>query len=136
MRAPLIRIVSGVAIASAAVFTMAGAAGAATAPAAKAAKQHTTLSIVEQRSTIVRGKKDWVGGTLRAGRKAAAKEVVFLDRVDGRKLIPLRVELTSRTGWVSFTVEPKVTTKYELVFRGTKKLAASHSGVVTTVVKR
>jgi hypothetical protein len=33
-------------------------------------------------------------------------------------------------------VKPTVTTKYELVFQGTSKLAASHSGVVTTVVKK
>jgi hypothetical protein len=132
MRAPLTRAVSGVAIATAAVLALAVPASAKTVPPAKV---HTTLSIVEAKSTIVRGQKDLVSGTLKAGKKAAAKEVVFLDRVAGRKLIPVRAELTSKVGRVSFVVEPKVTTRYELVFRGTKRLAASHSGVVTTVVK-
>jgi hypothetical protein len=132
MRTSLTRAFTGAAVAAAAVVTLAGSASAAV-PAAKA---HTTLSIVEQRSTITRGQKDTVSGTLLAGKKPAAKEIVLLDRVVGHKLIRVNVELTSKTGSVSFVVKPTATTKYELVFSGTNKLAASHSGVVTTVVKK
>jgi hypothetical protein len=133
MRTSMTRAFTGAAIAGAAVVALAGSAGATTVPAAK---EHTTLSIVEQRSTITRGQKDTVSGALLADKKPAAKEIVLLDRVAGRTLVRVNVALTSKTGSVSFVVKPTVTTKYELVFQGTSKLAASHSGVVTTVVKK
>jgi hypothetical protein len=132
MRTSLTRVVAGAAIVSAAVFGVASGAGAAT----TAAKTHTTLSIVQSKNTIKVGQSDSVSGTLKAGKTGLAKEVVVLDRISGKKLIPLAVHLTGKGGNVSFTVKPKVTTKYELVFSGTKKLAATHSGVVTTVVKK
>jgi F0F1-type ATP synthase alpha subunit len=132
MRSSLTRAVAGVAIASAAIFAVASSASAAT----TVAKAHTTLSIVESKSTIKAGQKDLVAGTLKAGKTGLAKEIVLLDRVSGKKLIPVAVELTGKAGNASFTVAPKTTTKYELVFLGTKKLAASHSGVVTVVVKK
>lgn len=132
MRTSLTRVASGAVLAATAVFALAGAASAAT-PAAKA---HTTLSIAESKTTIKAGQKDVVSGTLAVGKKGLAKEVVILDRVAGKKLVPVSAQLTGKAGKVAFVVKPKATTKYELVFRGTTKLAATHSGVVTAVVKK
>ena len=46
-----------------------------------------------------------------------------------------KANLTGKNGWVRFTVKPSVTSRFELVFPGTKALAYSHSGVVTVHVK-
>ena len=126
MRISLTRAASGAAVA--AVTALTGTANAAPIPV----KVHTTLLIVASRSVIRAGDKDLVAGTLRAGlRRGLPKEIVYLDRVVGKKLVPVNVGLTNRAGTVAFTVRPKVTARYELVFRGTGALARSHSGVVT-----
>ena len=127
MRIPLTRAASGAAVAAVTALALTGTANAAPIPV----KVHTTLSIVESRNVIRAGGKDVVAGTLRAGRKGLAKEIVVLDRVVGRTLVPVNAGLTNRAGVVAFTVRPKVTARYELVFRGTGALARSHSGVVT-----
>jgi len=131
MRISLTRAASGAAAAAVTALALTGTANAAPIPV----KVHTTLSIVESRSVIRAGGKDLVAGTLRAGiRRGLAKEIVYLDRVVGKKLVPVNVGLTNRAGTVAFTVRPKVTARYVLVFRGTGALARSHSGIVTVKV--
>jgi 5-hydroxyisourate hydrolase-like protein (transthyretin family) len=132
MRTSMTRTIVGAAVAAAAVVALAGSAGATTTP--PPAKAPTTLSIAERSGTIIQGQKNTVSGTLLAATKPVAKQIVLLDRVVGTKLVRANVQLTSKAGKVSFTVKPAVTTKYELRFLGSNTLAASHSGVVTTVV--
>lgn len=97
-------------------------------------KTPTTLSVT---ASPARGHaKASIDGTLTWGRgKPIAKEVVALDIVNGKRLIPAGVAQTGRNGAVSFAVAPKKTTAYELVFAGTKSLAASHSAIVIVRVK-
>jgi hypothetical protein len=135
MRSTLTRVLASTAVAAVAatmVLTAAGTAGATT-----LVKTHTTLSIVAEKSTITAGHWDAVGGTLNAGPASVDKKVVELYRYSAKlkKWEPAQVGLTSKTGWVKFAVKPLFTSRYELVFHGTTKLAASHSGVVTIVVK-
>lgn len=134
MRASLIRAASSAAVAAVAALALAGAANAAVVHKVVHKKVHTTLSIVEFRNVIKAGQKDVVSGALRAGRIGLAKEAVILDRVVGGKLVPVNVELTNKAGTVAFIVRPRVTTRYQLVFEGTKGLARTHSGVVTVKV--
>jgi len=110
-------------------------AGTASAGTTAPVKAHTTLSIVAARNKIKAGQKDAVGGTLLAGKTPLAGKIIILDRVEGKKLVPVQDGLTGKAGRVRFIVAPKTTAKYELVFLGTKKLAATHSGVVTIIVK-
>jgi hypothetical protein len=134
MRSTLTRILVGAAIAATAVGTAVGTAGAAGATT----KTHTTLSIVAGRSTITAGQTDTVSGTLRAADKSStAKKTVELKRynVKLKKWVLEKANLTGKNGWVRFTVKPSVTSRFELVFPGTKTLAASHSGVVTIHVR-
>jgi hypothetical protein len=133
MRTFLTRAVAGAAIAvtaAAGVVTAAGAASAST-------KTHTTLSVVANRSTIIAGQWDTIGGTLDAAGVPAPGQVVELDRysVALKKFVPVSATPTNPAGAVKFAVRPFVTSKYELKFPGTATLAASHSGVVTIVVK-
>jgi hypothetical protein len=133
MRSTLTRVLAGTAVAATVVLTAAGTAGAAT----TTAKTHTTLSIVANRSTITAGQWDSVGGTLNAGHASVDKKVVELYRYSAKlkKWEAAQVALTSKAGWVKFAVKPLVTSKYELAYHGSPTLAASHSGVVTIVVK-
>jgi len=133
MRTSLTRVAAGTAIAAAAVLTVAGTASAAT--GSPAAKAPTALSIAEAKATIKAGQKDVVGGFLRSGKAPLAGQVVWLDQVAGSSVKPVQQGQTARNGGVEFTVAPKSTTRYVLVFAGGKKLAATHSGVVTVVVK-
>lgn len=130
MRTYLTRVASSAAVAAVAALALAGPANATTIPA----KAHTTLSIVEFRNVIKVGQKDVIGGTLRSHGAGLRKEVVLLDRWVGGKFVPWKVQLTNKAGHVAFTVSPGVTARYELVFRGTEKLAHTHSGVVTVKV--
>lgn len=132
MRSTLTRILVGAAIAATAVGTVAG-----TASATTTAKTHTTLSIVAYRSTIIAGQSDSISGQLRAGKVSTYKQTVELKRynVKLKKWVLQQAHLAGKYGWVKFTVRPHVTSRFELVFPGTKTLAASHSGVVTIRVK-
>jgi hypothetical protein len=135
MRSSFTRLLAGTAVAAvttAAVVTAAGTAGATT-----TAKTHTTLSIVAGKSTITAGQADAVGGTLKAAGKPVVKKVVELYRWDysHKHWKPVKVQLTGAAGAVKFAVKPGATDKYELVFHGNANLAASHSGVITIVVK-
>ena len=133
MRSTLTRILIGAAIAATAVGGAVGTAGAAGATT----KTHTTLSIVESRSTITAGQSDNISGTLRAGKAPTNKKTIELKRwnVHLKKWVLLQANLTGKNGFVRFTVSPSFTSRYELVFPGTKTLAYSHSGVVTVHVK-
>jgi hypothetical protein len=127
MRSTLTRILVGAAIAATAVGAAAGTAGATT-----TAKHHTTLSIVAGRNTITAGQRDWVGGTLRAGKLSTNKQTVELKRYNFKlkKWVLEQAHLTSTTGWVRFSVKPAVTSRFELVFPGSRTLAYTHSGTV------
>lgn len=142
MRTYLNRMASGAAVAAVAALALAGPANASTvpgpAPVPVLAKAHTTLSIVESKTAIRAGHRDVISGDLREGtfghEVGRAKEVVFLDRWYGKKLVEVRVGLTNKNGRVWFTVSPKVTARYVLVFKGAEHLARTHSGVVTVRV--
>src|ERR1700691_1481544 len=141
MRKYLTRAASSAAVAAVAAFALVGPANAATTPGPVApipVKVHTTLSIVEYKTVIRAGHSDVISGTLRSGRLGHEvgrdKDVVFLDRWYGKKLVEIRVGLTNKAGRVSFWVGPKVTARYELVFKGTRTLDRTHSGVVTVKV--
>jgi len=74
---------------------------------------------------------DRITGTLTQGRKTLAGEVVSLDIVNRGRPTVVGTARTNRDGTVSFTVTPKGSTTYTLVFSGTPVLAASQSGTVT-----
>ena len=133
MRSTLTRILVGAAIAATAVGGAVGTAGAASATT----KTHTTLSIVVSRSTITAGQTDTISGTLRAHDASTAKKTVELKRWNPslKKWVLRQANLTGKNGFVRFTVKPSVTSRFELVFPGTKELAYSHSGVVTVHVR-
>jgi hypothetical protein len=112
---------------------------AATANAAPLPQPHkapTSLSVTVSAPVIKAHGRDTVAGTLASGHKALAKEVVWLEWFNGRKLVPAEAALTNGRGVVAFAVAPKASTTYELVFAGTRTLAASHSHAVTVRVAR
>jgi hypothetical protein len=116
----LTRTASAVAVAGVAIAAITGTADAA---AVKPAAKATTLRIVTA--------KDSIRGTLDAGKAGLAKEVIDLDAVSGKKLTVVGHAVTNKAGQVAFTVKPKGTVKYELVFAGKGGFAGSHSAVVT-----
>jgi hypothetical protein len=132
MRTSLTRAAAGAAVAAATVLALAGPAYATPTPAS--ARAHTTLSIVESKSVIKDGQTAVVRGTLAHGKTGEGAETVYLDHWVGKTLVLVRTGLTNASGVVAFTVEPGVTSRYELVFKGTATLAPSHSGVVTLKV--
>lgn len=134
MRTSLTRAIAGTAIAAAAVTALVGTASAAT--SGTAVKTPTTLSITTAKAKIIVGQKDLITGTLLSGKTPLVKKVVELYRygVKAGKWIPVEVDLTGKFGHVFFTVRPSVTTRYELVFHGSAKYAASRSGPATIVV--
>jgi hypothetical protein len=98
------------------------------------AREHTTLSIVESKSVIKDGQTAVVRGKLAHGTTGEGAETVYLEHWVGTTLVLVRTGVTNASGVVAFTVEPGVTSRYELVFTGTTTLAPSHSGVVTLKV--
>ena len=56
--------------------------------------------------------------------------LVFLDKLVGKDPVAIAHERAGAHGLVAFVVDPKSTTKYVLVFKGTKHLHSSHSRVV------
>jgi hypothetical protein len=133
MRISLARTISGVAVAAAAVLTLAGPANASTHPPLPV-RLHTTLSIVESRNVIKAGQKDVISGRLAHDGAGLGGHVVFLDRLSGGRFVAVQAGLTGKHGGVSFTVRPDVTARYELVYRGDAVLSGTHSGVVTVKV--
>ncbi len=135
MRSSFTRLLAGTAVAAVATVTALATAG--TAGATTTAKAPTALSIVTAKSTISAGQTDAIGGTLKSSAGPVVKKVVELYRWDysTKHWKPVKVQLTGAKGGVDFGVKPGATDKYELVFHGTANLKASHSGVVTIVVK-
>ena len=130
MRTSLTRAAAGAAVAAATVLALAGPAYATSATPL----EHTTLSIVESKSVIKDGKTAIVRGRLAHDGTGEGGETVYLDHRVGTTLVDVRTGVTDASGVVAFTVEPGVTSRYELVFTGTATLAPSHSGVVTLKV--
>jgi hypothetical protein len=121
--ATLTRVAVVAAITATAGLALAGPANAAKTPAPVA---KTTLKIAEV--------KDVITGTLAEGKIALAKETVSLWTVSGKKTAPAGTGVTNKAGVVTFKIKPAATTTYELVFKGTKDLGASHSAEVTVKV--
>lgn len=130
MRKSLTRAVAGVAVAGAAMMTLAGPAGAAPAHV----RAHTTLSIAAFKSTIKDGRHDVISGRLVHDKTGLAWRTVSLDRRYGKKWEQVRVGRTGPRGWISFWVWPGRTARYELTYQGSNVDAPTHSGVVTVKV--
>ena len=130
--ATLTRAATVAMISAAAGLTLAGTASAASpAPApktapAKTAPAKTALKVAEA--------KDVITGTLTKGKTDLAKETVDLWTVTAKKSTLVGKGTTNKHGVVTFTIKPSATTTYELVFKGGKDLAASHSADVTVKV--
>jgi hypothetical protein len=140
MRTSLARTLSGTVVAAAAVLALAGPANASTSPVkpvqpVQPVRLHTTLSIVESRTVIKAGQRDEISGRLASRGIGLDKRLVYLDRIYGHTLVPVRVGLTGPHGGISFSVWPNVTARYELVYHGNAVTAPTHSGVVTVRVK-
>jgi hypothetical protein len=132
----LIRAASVATVATAASLAIAGLAGASNPPAPKpTTPKPTTLAIDEAKKVIKLGQMDVVTGRLMAGKRGVGDQTVVLDAVNGTKLTEVKARVSNSGGNVLFMVRPKVTTRYELVFAGTSKLAASDSKVITVTVR-
>lgn len=99
-------------------------------------KIRTALSIAASATTIKAGSADKIRGALSTAVKSIPlrHQWVWLAVVVKGEAHPVKAFLTGRFGRVSFTVKPKVTTTYELLFRGNRRLAAAASGAVTVTV--
>jgi hypothetical protein len=95
---------------------------------------HPTLSIVESKNVIKAGGTDVVSGRLAADKVGVAGQTVYLDRVDGKTLVQVQVQVTGAKGGVAFTVTPGATARYELVYKGNSVYGATQSGIVTVKV--
>lgn len=121
-------------VAAAAVIATTGAmatAGAADASAAHVKRLPTHLSIAKRRAfehhhrvTVIFGRLSTVRNIGLPGR------VVFLDRVAGHHLVKVGRERTGEHGRVAFVVDPKASTRFVLVFEGSRVFHSSHSRVV------
>jgi len=100
----------------------------------------TALSIEAAASSIKAGTTDTITGTLTAGSKDLAKEVVWLYKQVTLKsgktgLAAVKVGLTNAKGVATFkNLAPKTTTTYQEVFYGTKIYARSSSATLTVTV--
>jgi hypothetical protein len=98
-------------------------------------KKSTILSIGATKSKIKPGQSSIVFGTLTNGsRVPLAGQLVWLSTFVKGKWVLGFGHYTGKFGGVDFKVTPAATTAYKLVFQGTVKYLASHSGVVTVVV--
>jgi hypothetical protein len=93
--------------------------------APKAAAKHAPKGAKHRNKAMVRG-------LLKSGKEGLAREVVDLDRIAaGNKLTLVGKVVTNKAGVARFLVSRKsVAVKYVLVFKGSRALAPSHSGVV------
>jgi hypothetical protein len=129
----------------ASLLTRAGAAAAAgamaltgavvTAGAADAATVHrlpTHLGIAKRHATEHHRRITLIGGQLRSRRFPLRGKTVYLDgRLPGHKWVVVGHEATSRRGLVAFPVDPKITARYKLVYKGSPNFRPSVSRVVT-----
>ena len=133
MRTSLTRAMAGVAIVTA---TVAAVAGAATASSTSTPRKATTLSIVEAKTAITVGQVDTVGGALKSHGTPLAHRIIVLDRFRDKKWQPIEEKFTGKFGGVAFVVKPSVSTAYRLVFRGGDVYAPTHSGAVVVRVNK
>lgn len=105
----------------------------------KVAKLPTKLTASASAASIKAGATDTITGTLTLGGKALVKEPVTLFRevtVNGKtKLVLVATKQTLASGKVTFTVKPGASATYDLVFFGTRTLAASKATVKVAVTK-
>jgi hypothetical protein len=134
MRTSLTRAIAGVAIATAAVGAIAGAANASSSTSTP--RKATTLSIVAAKSAITVGQVDTIGGALKSHGTPLAHRIIILDRFRDKKWQPIEEKFTGKFGGVDFVVKPSVSTAYKLVFRGGDVYAPTHSGVVLVRVNK
>jgi hypothetical protein len=130
MRTSVARAASGAVVTTAAVLALAGPASANPIPPL----EHTTLSIVESRTVIRAGHADVVSGRLASGPVSLNGKVVLLERLEGKRFVPVRAGITGRGGHISFRVWPDVKAWYKLVYLGSRNLLPTHSGIVTVKV--
>lgn len=131
---------------SASLLTRAGAAAAAgamaitgvavTAGAADAATVHhrlpTRLAIAKRHATEHHRRITVIGGDLRSRHFPLRDKTVYLDRrIPGGKWKAVGHESTNRFGQVAFVVNPKVTARFVLVYKGSPNFRPSRSRVVT-----
>lgn len=129
----------------ASLLTRAGAAAAAgamaltgavvTAGAADATTVHhrlpTHLGIAKRHATEHHKRITLIGGQLRSRRFALRDKTVYLDgRLPGHKWVVVGHESTSKRGLVAFPVDPKITARYKLVFKGSQNFRPAVSRVV------
>jgi len=105
-----------------------------TAGAADAAAAHrlpTHLGIAKRHATEHHRRITLIGGELRSRRTPLRGKTVYLDgRRPGHKWVVVGHENTGRHGQVVFVVDPKITARYKLVYKGTRNFQPSHSRVV------
>jgi 5-hydroxyisourate hydrolase-like protein (transthyretin family) len=98
----------------------------------------TSLSIRSSKSLIDPGQSDSISGTLLNNSNAplAGQSVQLQSHAPGKAWSIAVTKTTDGNGFVAFTVSPRHTTLYMLVFRATNDFSRSHSGVVTLRVRR
>jgi hypothetical protein len=134
MRTSLTRVIAGVAVVTAAVGAIAGAANASSSTSTP--RKATTLSIVAAKSAITVGQVDTVGGALKSHGTPLVHRIIILDRFRDKKWQPIEEKFTGKFGRVDFVVKPSVSTAYKLVYRGAEVYAPTHSGVVLVRVNK
>jgi hypothetical protein len=109
----------------------AGSTAAAKARTKSAKAGSTAAAKAGNKAAKARHRNKAIHGVLKSGKTDLAREVVFLDRVGAsNKLTVVGKALTNKAGVAAFVVSRKTAAKYVLVFKGTKALAPSHSGIV------
>lgn len=98
----------------------------------------TSLSIRSSHSLINPGQSNSISGTLLdSSNQSLANETVQLQsHLPSQDWTVAAEKATNSNGFVAFTVSPRRTTLYQLVFRASGNYARSHSGVVTLQVRR
>ena len=120
-------------VAAAAVIATTGAmatAGAASASTHHARRLPTHLAALRTRAVPNEMGTFAVAGRLTTFRHPLRGRVVFLDSIAGSSLTEVGREHTNKFGVAAFTVDPTTTTRYVLIFEGTRHLHSSHSRVV------
>jgi hypothetical protein len=97
----------------------------------------TSLSIRAVKPKVAPGARDVVRGALRTAKSnLRGRYVVLLARTATSNGWQFRAgQRTKRMGQVSFTVHPRLDTRYRLAFAGTKRFQPSRSGTVVVSVR-
>jgi hypothetical protein len=120
-------VAAAAAIATTGAIATAGAAGAST---QHAHRLPTHLSIVKVKAVAHRKHVFVIAGRLTTFGHSLPRRVVFLDRIANKRVVQVARERTNAGGVAAFVVDPKVTARFVLVFKGTRHLHSSHSRVV------